>query len=330
MEPFTTHAFPSEVAGVLLVASDERRSMLEPAFQVIGAPVRYGLDVLSPERTGWPPADSGRERWDVVVVDGPSLRGGAELDGVLAWMSLPPHDFSTVVYVCSGSTSEHEVLAQRHRVDDVVRDDAELVERLRRRVQLVALAPWRRSCALRAHAERLGDRRLRVLGPPSDFGEGPMARARRIRRFDHEAPFRLLERASQMGLEVAELVAHAFHEGRRDGIAALHARADLLCADLIAEVAQAVVSFTDLPEDALLDRRLRRSPSRRQDVRRSDPPSMPQTEPTFPFATASAILAARFDGSRDALEVFREELGQLASQELARIDRHEACRAPES
>src|SRR5690606_4078997 len=36
-------------------------------------------------------------------------------------------------------------------------------DRLRRHVQNIALAPWRRSMALRAEAERLGDRRLHVV-----------------------------------------------------------------------------------------------------------------------------------------------------------------------
>jgi hypothetical protein len=247
--------------------------------------------------------------WDVIVVDGESIESDAQRADVLRRIREYPHCFATTLYVCNRLPSRLEAEQALAGADDVVCQGWELGDRVRRRVQSVALAPWRRAAALRLEAERLGDQRLRVVRPAPDAGRaptvggGPEQSTGTIRRLDRALPFVLLDHASRLGDAARELVVDAFYEGRRVGVAAVHESAEQLCLRLVDELAQGRPALR--PEDV-------------EDI-----------EATFRAEPGSPIVAARFGGAEAGITAVREELRFLANAALAAIDRRDARPASE-
>ncbi|MCC6876078.1 MAG: hypothetical protein IT378_17350 [Sandaracinaceae bacterium] len=147
------------VASVLLVAHELREPLLRPWLRVVGEPVGYALEVTRPEdllpllraRTGL---------WDVVLVDGESLCSDDDREELLRALRFSPERVATLLYVCTARPSEAEVHGALAWSDDQIGQGGELGRRLQRRVQCVALAPWRRAMAARA---RPSTRRLRLV-----------------------------------------------------------------------------------------------------------------------------------------------------------------------
>lgn len=145
---------PFTVASVLLVAVPDRARQLAPWLRAIGEPVHYALAVVEPDRLTPEPA------CDVIVIDGESVADDLVREELLRRACDP---FLTSLYVCKRMPSEEEVQLALTWPSDFIEQGWEFKDRLRRRVQSLALAPWRRATAARLLAERLGDRRLRVL-----------------------------------------------------------------------------------------------------------------------------------------------------------------------
>ena len=145
------------VARVLLVAHSTRQMALAACLRVVGEAVTYELQVAEPARA---PLD---RSWDVIVVDGESVADEPERLRVLRLARRQPK--ASVLYVCSrlphARELEHAALA-----DDSVYSGWAEADRVRRRVQVVALAPWRRVVETRAREGRpLGSREAaRVRG----------------------------------------------------------------------------------------------------------------------------------------------------------------------
>jgi hypothetical protein len=282
------------VARVLLVAVPARQRELAPWLRAVGQPVRYDLDLVEPSSAA-PRLDPA---WSVIVVDGDSIATDAERESVLRRMR--EQQFASVLYVAQQAASDPGVERDQAFAwaSDTILQGWELGDRLRRRVQEIALAPWRRSMALRSEAERLGDRRLRVVrfGVASD--EDGSERHTGDWRAHRAMPFVIAERASRQGPAVAALVADAFHEGRRVGVISARESVDDLCERLLHQLERSLESMpADLAEE--LERGLETAPG-------------------------SPLVAARFGGATYVLGVLRDEVRRLARAELAAIERHEA------
>lgn len=286
--------FPS-VARVLLVALEARAAELAPSLRVIGEPARYELECVAPSRAHPSPDPT----WSVLVLDGPSIAED-DREPLLRRMSGQP--FSTLLYIPNRLPSESEVQQAFAWTNGTIEQGWNFGDRLRRHVQNIALAPWRRAMALRAEAERLGDRRLRVVRfadvdaseERSEPGSEPTAR---VRRLDRAMPFVLAEQAWKLGAPVPSLVASAFHEGRRVGVASARESAESLSDMLLHELSR---SLDAVPPDLVCE-----------------------IEAPYRAASGSPILAARYGGAAWAIGVMRDELRRLMRAELAAIERHE-------
>lgn len=286
--------FPS-VARVLLVAVEARALELAPSLRVVGAPVRYDLDRAEPALA----RPCAEPTWSVVVIDGASIAADDEREQLLQRMSGQP--FGALLYIVNRLPGDAEVQQAFAWADDAIEQGWGFEDRLRRRVQSVALAPWRRSMAARAEAERLGDRRVRVVrfsDPSAGEGRsGASSGSPAARRLERALPFVLAEKAWKLGGAAPALVGAAFHEGRRVGVASARENAETLCDQLLRE----------------LDRSLESAP----------PELVRELEAPFRAASGSPILAARFGGAAWAVTVIRDELRRLTRTELAAIERHE-------
>lgn len=129
------------VARVLLVAHPARQPALAECLHVVGEAVTYALHLAEPASA---PLD---QPWDVIVIDGESVASEPERIRVLRLARTPSR--ASVLYVCSrlphARELEHAALA-----DDYVYSGWAQADRVRRRVQVVALAPWRRVTENRA------------------------------------------------------------------------------------------------------------------------------------------------------------------------------------
>lgn len=262
----------SSVAQVLLVASEERQRELAPSLTVTGEPVGYALDVSS----SVPSLRPDGMWWDVIIVDGASFRGDECRSRLREAREHEPR--SAVLYVCTARPSEVELQAMTLWADDALEAGPDLAQRLQWRVQAIALAPWRRSQALRTRAERLGDGRLRVVQPAPASETGPRA----SRRLDRALPFVLADHGRVLGDSAAALVAYAFHEGRRVGVASVQESAEDVCRRCLEELTAAL----------------------------------------FDAREADEAATARFEGASYAVHVIRDQLRWLTRDELAAIDRH--------
>ena len=190
------------VASVLLVASEARAPVLDPMLRdrvEDGSPATgYRLEVLAPDAV----PDSGPS-WEVVVIDGASVPDGVSRRRLLARVSHPPHLFATVLFVCSPVPSEQELEHALAWADDLIYDGWEQGERVRRRVQIVVLAPGRRLYGAR---ERSG------------------------------LPRGLHDRATAFASRALELVGDTFEEGRRAGWASAIEKVDAICERFLEQV----------------------------------------------------------------------------------------------
>lgn len=227
---------PLDVASVLLVAIEARQRDLAPWLRVMGEPVRYRLERVAPgaEPSGGP--------WNVIVVDGDSIPTVDAREEVLATMSREP--FAVVLYIASRLPSDIEVDRALAWATDLILQDADLGDRLRRRVQAVALAPWRASSALRWEAQRLGDRRLRVVSPAAGGREAhgteaseaerstrlSVARSGQAGTLAPVLPPALARQAWAIGGPASDLVRRAFDAGRSAGVASALKTIDSFCA----------------------------------------------------------------------------------------------------
>lgn len=281
------------VARVLLVAHPSRQRQLAPWLEVEGEPVSYAVERLTPLEVHGPAG------WDVIVVDGESFPDERERLALLRRLDRPRPRVSSVVFVCSRLPLERELEQAAVFCDDWILPGWAYPERVRRRVQVIALAPWRRQIALRHRAEQLGDERLRVLRHRDVEAVG---RDSGVRRADHARGFVLLERAYRLGA-TPQMVADAFHEGRRAAVASIAEGADAIFATLREELAR--TRFT-LPAEAIEDIEA----SARSRAARD--------------GTRSAVLAARVQGAEGALDGAHGRLAKLLGVELEAIERREA------
>lgn len=281
------------VAQVLLVAHASRLAELAGWLRVEGEEVGYTLHLAGPREV--PDASA----WDVVVVDGESLVDDRTRLALLRRLASPPRS-AAVLYVCGCLPLDSEIEHATAWADDLVYSGWAQPERVRRRVQVVALAPWRRSKALRRAAESLGDRRLCVLpGGQADDGKGSAAAFGRV---DPSHPIVLLERAHRSGA-TPQMVAEAFHVGRRVGVTSLLERFEHMCGELTKELDETEQS--------------------------PQPEHIADVEATFSDADVPAF-AARLAGARGALEAIRVGLRGMASSELEAIEQHTVRPADES
>ncbi|MGE0789737.1 MAG: hypothetical protein AB7S26_28955 [Sandaracinaceae bacterium] len=276
-----SRAAPS-VARVLLLADPSRHAELVGWLaeveddDVIGE-ARYDVHVAAPSDE----CDPGV--WDVVVIDGESLPDARARLVLLRRVAVLGRRAS-VLYVCGRSPLEAEIEEAHAWVDDLI--EAGWGEAVQRRVRLVALAPWRRSMSLRRHAEQQGDARLAVL--PGGRDASPFATT--LSHVDPAYPFTLLERAHEHGAS-PQMVAEAFHAGRRAGVGALHDRTERILEGLEDEL--------DATEAELKSGRVD------EDDASTDP----------------LLLCARLGGARGAIEALRGELRRMARHQLAVIAR---------
>lgn len=268
-------SFPS-VASVLLVAVEARHRELAPWLRVVGEPVRYRLELIEPESV------PSRGPWNVIVVDGDSIPSDDTRDETLRMMSQ--ESLAAVLYIANRLPSKIELAQAFAWASDTIEYGWDFGDRLRRRVQSIALAPWRASTALRMEAERLGDRRLRVVSPVAFERETILdleAPRPRVRRADPSLPFALAQEACSLGGRAPQLVARSFHEGRRVGVASVKEDIDLICESFMDDLYAAVAA---LPER----------------------------------------VGERLVAAAEAVSSVRHRLGQVARDELAAIERHES------
>ena len=276
------------VARVLLVAHPSRQRELEPSLRVEREEVGYAVRFAAPDDVPSEPTA------DVIVVDGESFLDDRSRLCFLRRVGQRPRR-ATVLYVCSRLPLESELDYAGVWADDFIYPGWAQPERVRRRVQVVALAPWRRSVALRELAERLGDRKLRVLAG----GERSRTDGRRHLASANSAEPRVdLEKADRSEA-TADVATRAFHEGRRSGAAAVRETAEGLCEELLGELADMRATLTpELTEE--IEEAIRESAG-------SD-------------AVASPLLAARLRGARDAITALQGQLVQLVQSELEDIE----------
>ena len=139
MPRIVTRAVAAErpvVARVLLVAHAARQPALAAHLYVSGEAAAYALHFAEPASARL------AEPWDVIVVDGESVADEPERLRVLRLARRQPR--ASVLYVCSRLPHAHE-LEHAALADDYVLSGWAQADRVRRRVQLVALAPWRRT-----------------------------------------------------------------------------------------------------------------------------------------------------------------------------------------
>lgn len=281
------------VARVLLVAHPSRHAQLASWLDVEDEPepVTYVLDCMAP---GEPRPQ--RWWWDVVVVDGESFPDERARLELLREFERPRT--VSVIYVLSRLLLERELEHAALFCDDWTLPDP---DRVCRRVQVVALAPWRRERALRLRAQQLGDGRLRVLPRPEPVAP-PGGRGPEGRRAGHTRGFVLLEQAYRLGA-TPQMVAEAFHEGRRAGVTAVAEGAEGALAFLREELARICAR---LPVEAVEDiEASARARAAREGMR-------------------SAIVAARVQGAEGTLNGLEGQLGQVVRRELDAIERREA------
>lgn len=153
------------VAWVALIAHQCRQQELAPLLKVQGEPVDYGLELIEPANT---PAKVG---CDVIVIDGGSFVDADERGRVLRRVGQSRLDGVSTIYVSSRLPCEREIEEAWFWVDDLIEPGWRFGERLRRRVQTLALAPWRHSRRVRLRAERAGALRLCVFPRPRSSRE---------------------------------------------------------------------------------------------------------------------------------------------------------------
>lgn len=286
------------VSQVLLVAHPSRQLELAGWLRADrrADEASYGLHPVSPDDV-----PVVLLAWDVVVIDGESFMTSTARERLLRRIAEEPQGAS-ILYVCGRLPLEDELAQARAWADDFIYPGWAQPERVRRRVEVVALAPWRRAAALRREAEERGDARLAVLPSSSSTAAAPHRaplRAGSQSRLDRSRPFVLLERAlrcdSGSGTS-AEAVAEAFHEGRRVGVASVRESAERICAGVLEELEEGRAT---LPPEAARD-----------------------IEETF-GQEPSPLVAARFGGARAAVEALRSELLRLLGTELDAIGRHD-------
>jgi len=214
-----------QVARVLLVAHPSRQAELGgwlrvPAEGVAGEGVGYELHLATPEAV--PFERSWDHSWDVVVLDGESVSDDQTRRGLLRRLGQRPREAS-ILFVCSRLPGERELEDAAMWADDFIYSGWAQAERVRSRVQVVALAPWRRAAALRRRAEAAGDARLRVL-------PAPVPKPTDV----------------QMTTTQARLASDAFNEGRRVAVLDLRERVNRACRGLLDEV----LGGLDCPEAA--------------------------------------------------------------------------------
>lgn len=287
----------TSVAQVLLVAHPSRRGQLGPWLEVEGEPVGYTLECRAPADV-YAAAKWDGATWDVIVVDGESFPDERERLALLRRLDERPR-VTSIVFVCSRLPLERELEHASIFCDDWILPGWAHPERVRRRLQVIALAPWRRQMALRRRAEQLGDERLRVL---RSCDAGGVGRDSGVRRAGHARGFVLLEQAYRSGA-TPRMVADAFHEGRRAAVASVAEGADGVFASLREELVRMRVT---LPEEAAEDIE---SAARA----RADRDGM-----------TSVIVAARVQGAEGALDGAQGQLARIISGELDAIERREA------
>lgn len=155
------------VARVLLVALPARSRVLTPAMCSACEPVTYAIEAVHPRVAFVNARAGGRSacRWPLVVVDGESFTDEDALEDLLPMLRTHCDLVASILYISRRLPSERDAELAFTWADDAIEPGWRFEDRLRRRVQLAALAPWRRSMGLRLEAERLGDRRLHVLRP---------------------------------------------------------------------------------------------------------------------------------------------------------------------
>ncbi len=218
------------VARVLLIAHPARERELAPWLGARGAPVGYALEKVTPE-------DAVRALegvWDVIVVDGESLCDDDDREALLRAVRVRPEHFATLLYVCTRLPSEDEIEAAFLWADDQLSAGWRFGQRLQRRVTSLALAPWRSTLALRQWAERLGDRRLRLVGGAAK----ERARPAPGQSAERALPEGIGERTSALGERVPSLVSEAFVQGRRAGVLEAGAHVEAFCARWLDEIEQ--------------------------------------------------------------------------------------------
>ncbi|HJL15505.1 MAG TPA: hypothetical protein RMH99_07620 [Sandaracinaceae bacterium LLY-WYZ-13_1] len=225
---------PPAVGSVLLVASEMRRDELEPALRVVGAPVTYEVEVLDPARAAGT-LRSSEGTWDVVIVDGVSTASDEEREALLRAARL--NHYAAILYVASRLPTEEETQQAFAWADDTVAAGWCFEERLRRRVQSIALAPWRRVETVRAARAQLGGRRLRLVrAEPEDAGlpavVGPQAET------------------VEAGEGALDLVVAALREARGVGVASMRRRVGWVCAGVLEELEETLSSWMGAPDTA--------------------------------------------------------------------------------
>jgi hypothetical protein len=150
------------VASVLLVVHELRERLLLPWLRVVGEPVGYSLETARPHEA-LELAQATTSWWDVILVDGESIDSDARREELLRVLRFHRDRLATLLYVCTRQPSDAEAQNALIWTDDQIGQGWEFGRRLQRRVQCVALAPWRRSVALRAEAELRGAGRLRLV-----------------------------------------------------------------------------------------------------------------------------------------------------------------------
>ena len=282
------------VASVLLVAVPDRARMLAPWLRAVGEMARFGLEVRAPDQLEPEP----ERTCDVVVLDGESVADDEAREELMRWACDP---LLTSLYIFKRMPSEEEVELALTWPSDFIQQGWRFGDRLRRRVQFVALAPWRQSMALRLEAERLGDRRLRVLPRPAERDPEPPSAwtepetGPRLRRVDLGPSQALATAASTMGPGAAALVAEAFDEGRRVGVRRSREQAEDVC--------ERFLDALDEKVDALT------------------PELVAEMEASVRAVTDSPIVAARFGGASFAAVALRDEFRRIVREELRALER---------
>ena len=133
---------------MLLVAHPSRRRQLTPWLTVEGEPVGYSLEHYSLEDEVSDVA-AGASEWDVIVVDGESFPDERGRLALLRRLDERPR-VSAVVYVCSRLPLDREIEHASRYCDDWILPGWAHPERVRRRIQVIALAPWLDTSSVRS------------------------------------------------------------------------------------------------------------------------------------------------------------------------------------
>src|SRR5690348_14208508 len=133
------------VASVLLVATHARRIELRRWLRAVRVPVAYDLAAIEPDEVAWLGSSNS---FDLVVIDGASIEADDARELLLRHVRVHPEQFAALLYICRYRAREPELAQAFLWADDLIGPD-EAGPTLQRRVQAIALAPWRRSLALR-------------------------------------------------------------------------------------------------------------------------------------------------------------------------------------